>query len=159
MQLSTKGVVLKEQPVGESGKLITILTQEQGMVRAFAHGVRKNNSRLLAGCSLFSYTQFVLTISKDAYTVKSAENLAMFRCLHRDVEKLSLACYFGELCGSVVPSDPSAGQFLRLLLNCLHFLDQQTQSAAIIKSVFELKAMEFAGYMPNLVGCCPVRRL
>lgn len=154
MQLSTRGIVLKEQPVGESGKLIIILTETYGIVRAFAHGARKSSSRLLAGCSLFSYSQFVLNSSKDAYTVTSAENLAMFHALRTDVEKLALTSYFSELCGFVVPTDSSSGQFLRLFLNCIHFLSNRPLSPIAVKAVFELKSMEFAGYMPSLVGCC-----
>ena len=61
--ITTTGLVLKEQPIGEAGKLITILTPELGVVKGFAHGSRKSSSRLLAGCSLFSYSRFVPAIS------------------------------------------------------------------------------------------------
>ena len=36
MQVVTQGLIIKEQAVGESDRLVTILTKDEGVVRAFA---------------------------------------------------------------------------------------------------------------------------
>ena len=36
MQIHTEGLVIRESSVGESDRLVTLLTREEGVVRAFA---------------------------------------------------------------------------------------------------------------------------
>ncbi len=153
MQLTTPALVLREQPVGESGKILTLLTREEGILRAFAHGARKPGGALTAPCSLFAYSQFQLKSSKDAWNVSSAEVLRLFRGVHTDVEKLALVSYFTEVAGYLVSPDETAAQYLRLMLNCIAFLCEERREPELIKAVYELKAMELAGYMPDIVGC------
>ena len=40
MHIETDGLVIKEQNVGESDRLITVLTSKYGLIRAFASGVK-----------------------------------------------------------------------------------------------------------------------
>lgn len=43
MQVKTQGLIIREQTVGESDRLVTVLTRDAGVVRAFAR--RANNSK------------------------------------------------------------------------------------------------------------------
>ena len=36
MRLKTQGIIIREQTVGESDRLVTVLTRDEGVVRAFA---------------------------------------------------------------------------------------------------------------------------
>ena len=36
MQVKTQGLIIREQTVGESDRLVTVLTRDAGVVRAFA---------------------------------------------------------------------------------------------------------------------------
>lgn len=45
------------------------------------------------------------------------------------------------------------GEFLRLILNSLHFLTKEKRYPPLIKAITELRAAALAGYMPNLVAC------
>ena len=36
VQVKTQGLIIREQPVGESDRLVTVLTKDEGVVRAFA---------------------------------------------------------------------------------------------------------------------------
>lgn len=153
MPLSVKGLVIRESVTGESTKIITLLTG-QGIVRAFARGARKPGSPLAGPCALFSYSDFLLTESRsDAYNVKTAETLSLFRGVFENVEQLALCGYFAELSLASVPSDPQAAEFLRLFLNSMYLMTQNRYSLAQIKAVFEWKTLELAGYMPGIVAC------
>ena len=74
--------------------------------------------------------------------------------LRRDIERLALAQYFCELARSLAPQEAPAGDFLRLLLNSFHFLSKGTRPPLLLKAVVEMRMLSFAGYMPDLVGCC-----
>ena len=45
MTFKTKGLILKEQSVGERDKLITVLTEERGTLRAFVRGGKAVKSK------------------------------------------------------------------------------------------------------------------
>ena len=49
----TKGLVIKEQTVGESDRLVTLLTADYGLVNAFVRGAKQLKNRLAASTSHF----------------------------------------------------------------------------------------------------------
>ena len=53
----------------------------------------------------------------------------------------------------MVPEDTDSEEYLRLILNSLHFLSKGTRPIRLLQSVTELRMLSSAGYMPNLVAC------
>ncbi len=153
MQISTEGVVLRARDVDEADRVLTILTKERGVVSAFANGSKRMKSKLMASTQTFAYSRFQLYKGKDHYTVDSAEPITVFYGIRNDVDRLALAGYLCELAQCLAPEEDEAEGFLRLLLNCLHFLDKGSREPIMVKALFELRALSMAGYMPNLVGC------
>ena len=153
MQIKTKAIVLRAQDYNENDKLLTLLSEERGLVFAYVFGARKMKSRLSAVCSMLSYGEFVLFENKGKYNVDSAESERLFFGIRQDLEELAYASYFCELCSGIVPAEEPAGDMLRLLLNTLHMLENKKMPAPLIKAIFELRAMCIAGYAPNLVAC------
>lgn len=54
----TKGLVIKEQTVGESDRLVTLLTADYGLVNAFVRGAKQLKNRLAASTSLLHTANF-----------------------------------------------------------------------------------------------------
>mgnify|MGYP000077235448 CR=1 FL=1 len=46
MQIKTKGIILKELASGDEDKLLTILTEDRGVIFAYARGARRFKNRL-----------------------------------------------------------------------------------------------------------------
>ena len=153
MQMETDGLVLKEQPVGENDRLITILTRSAGLVKAFARGTQKLKSRGLAATQMLSYSDFTIYRGRDAMIIDRTEAKKIFFGLRNHLENLTLAQYFCELALTLAPEQEEAERFLRLLLNALYFLDKGEKPLPIIKAAVEMRLLTFAGYMPNLIAC------
>lgn len=153
MQISTDGLIIREQTVGENDRLVTILTRDAGLVRAFARGAKRIKNKNASATQLLCYSRFVLYCGRDKYIVEDAQPLQVFFELRRDIESLSLAQYFCELSLSLVPEETPAGEFLRLVLNALHYLAKKEKPPLLLKSVVELRMLSLAGYMPNLICC------
>ena len=151
MQIETKGLVIMEKCVGESDRLVTVLTSEEGVVRAFAQQAKKIKSSKLSATQLFSYSRFTIFKGRDKYIIDDAQPIEVFFDLRRDIERLSLAQYFCELAGALAPQEAVAGDFLRLMLNSFHFLCKGTRPNSQIKAIVEMRMLSLAGYMPNLV--------
>ena len=152
-KLSVSGLVIKENHTGESDRVITILTKEYGLLRAFATGARKIKSKNGAGTQLLCYSDFAINKGRDTYRVTEALPVAVFFSLRTDIEKLTVAQYFCELAGAIVNEDEPSGDILRILLNSLSLMADDKRSVAMVKAVTELRLMVEAGFLPDLVAC------
>ncbi len=153
MEIKTKGVVLNRTFVGEKDAIIKILTEEQGVLSASVKGIKSMKSKLSAGCSLFSYTDFLITESNGRYIVTSASLIEGFYGLSANIERLSYATYIAEAAVSVAPTPEDAEMIIPLLLNTFYLFSNSQKNLRLIKCVFELKLLCLLGYAPELDSC------
>ena len=153
MRTNTDGLILKEQNIGEKDKLVTVLTRHNGLVRAFVRGAKSVNNRKNSSTGMFCFSKLCLYKTKESYIIDEAEPIELFFDLRNDLEKLSLAQYFSELIMTLVQEDEPAEEYLRLILNSLHFLAKSKMPIEQVKAITELRLMCIAGYMPNLIAC------
>ena len=153
MRLKTDGIVIRETTTGESDRVVTLLTRDMGVIRAFSNGSKTIKSRTLSGTQLLCYSDLSIYSGREAYVINEALPKKVFFSLRNDIEKLALAQYFCELFAELSPREDNAGEYLRLMLNSLNFLTDGTKPQPFIKAVSELRLMTLAGYMPDLVAC------
>ena len=153
MRTNTDGLILKEQNIGEKDKLVTVLTRHNGLVRAFVRGAKSVKNRKNSSTGMFCFSKLSLYKTKDTYIIDEAEPIELFFELRNDLEKLALAQYFSELIITLVQEDEPAEEYLRLILNSLHFLSKNKMPNEQVKAITELRIMCIAGFMPNLIAC------
>lgn len=154
MRHTAMGLVLKEVKVGEADRLVTILTDNFGLIKASARGARGLKSRLFSSTGMFCYAEFTLFTQKGNYYIDDAALQQNFFGLRRSVEALGVAAYVAELLLTLRPSRPEEVQeLLRLALNSLYLLSNGPTDWRQVKAVFELRAVAEAGYRPDLVAC------
>ena len=153
MRRTTKGLVIKEQTIGESDRLVTLLTADFGLVKAFVRRAKQIKSRLNSATTLFAYSDFSLYKSKDAFVVDDAVPVEIFFGLRKDIDRLTLAQYFAQLAYEMSAEEQPEEELLRLTLNSLHLLCKGEKSLAQIKAVFEFRALCLGGYMPSILAC------
>lgn len=153
MRINTEGLILKEQNIREKDKLVYVLTRNNGILRAFVHGAKSFKNKKNNATAMFCYSKISFRESGDAYIIDEAEPIESFFKLGADIEKLSLAQYFCELCLTLVQEGEQNAEYLRLMLNSLNFLAKGGREPELIKAVTELRLMCVAGYMPNLIAC------
>ena len=73
---------------------------------------------------MFCYSKLSLYKTKDSYIIDEAEPIETFFGLREDLERISLAQYFSELIMTLVQEEEIAEEYLRLMLNSLHFLSK-----------------------------------
>lgn len=153
MFYTTKGLVLRETQYKDNDKLLSVLTDELGLVTFKARGVKRKNSPLRSGCQLLGYSEFTVFERNGYYTVNEAEPLALFLSIRQDIELLSLGSYFAQLLETVSTEGQSSPELLSLGLNSLYALDTLKKSQILVKAAFELRLMCLAGFAPMLEGC------
>ena len=153
MKISIKGVVVKEVNYGESDKILTVLTAEDGIISVIAKRCRNLKNKNGASPQLLSYCSFLLYESKRGYVMNDCEVLEVFWGVINDLKSLSLAQYFCELSLVLSPESPNSADFLKIFLNCIFYLSNKSKNMLFIKSIFEMRSMSLCGYIPNLVSC------
>ncbi len=151
MIIKTKGLIIKEQSVGESDRIVTILTQNDGVIRAFARKAKKITDSKLSSTSLLAYSDFSIYKGKDKYIIDRAKPIEIFFSLRNDIVSLSLAQYFCQLAAIFVPEDTQSEEYLRLVLNSIKLLE--TKDKLLIKAITEFRIASLSGFMPNLIAC------
>ena len=153
MQIKTDGIVIKQQKINDNDRYLTILTRDNGVIRAYANSVCGIKSKMCSSTSLLSYSDFIINESKGNYRITSADLKKAFFNIGNDLVKVSLASYLFEITTVVAVPDSNCEQLLRLLLNTLHFLEQGTVDALVLKSIFEFRALALCGYAPQIAVC------
>ena len=143
-------LTLRAAPIKENDRLITLLSKEAGVMRAFANGARKPSNPLHGATQPFAYGAMDFRQRRGTYTVIEAQAEGVFfHGLAADITRLALANYFAALCIELCPQEEPASEQFRLMLNALHFLSEGTRPQALLKSVVELRLLSLAGYMPD----------
>lgn len=153
IRFTTEGLVLKEMEIGESDRLVTLFTREYGIIRAFASGAKKLNNKKGSATSALTYASFSIIKRKDTYKIYEAQTIRVFFNVGSDVEGLTLSQYFCELALKLIPDETQNQEFLRLILNSLHFISEGKKNPILIKAITELRAASLLGYLPDLVAC------
>ena len=153
MKFMTNGLIIKEQNIGEKDKLVTILTDTHGVVKAFARGAKDIKSPKCAATGLLSYSKLTLHKGKDSYIVGDAKSLRIFSGLRTSIENMYCAQYFCELAAYLCPKEQEADEQLRLVLNALYLLSENKRDMHVVKPCVELRLMCLSGYMPDIMMC------
>ena len=152
MKISMNGLVIWEVKTGEADRVITILG-ENGLITAYSKGSLRPKNKLTSSTAMLSYSNFELYSGKTMYNIDDAISKERFIALFTDVERYYYASYFCELMKYLAPIDDDAHDYLALMLNTMHLLNERKKNEHLIKPVFEMRLMTIAGYMPDLTGC------
>ena len=58
MKLNTDGLIIREHRTVEDDRLVTLLTRDYGVIRAFVRGAKRVKSRFQSSTQLVSYAKF-----------------------------------------------------------------------------------------------------
>lgn len=139
--------------MGENDRSVTLLTKEYGLLRAYVPGAKSIKSKRSSASSLLTYSDFTISRKGEFYRITEATAISSFFTMGMDVEILALCQYFCELSAVLVqPFNPNP-EFLRLILNSLHFLTKENKFPPLIKAITEFRIAVISGYMPDLLAC------
>lgn len=147
-----KGLVIRTTDIKESDRLVTIFTEEMGVVSALARGARSLKSRKMSSTMQFCYGTFMLYKQGEYYQIKEAELIESFFGIRNSVEGLALASYIAEVLNEVAVAEAER-DLLRLSLNSLYAISKGIHSLDKIKAAFEIRAASIIGFMPDVLAC------
>lgn len=154
------GINLKSMPLGESDRLLTILTQEFGLIRVVAPGARKQNSKLGGRSGLFVVNDLLLAKGRSLDKITQAETRESYPRLSQDLGKLAASQYLAEMVLCQALTDQPQEELYYLLNEHLSRLESLSSTPALLPhlshAVFHLLAL--AGITPQVQVCCLTQR-
>ena len=147
-----KGLVIRTTDIRESDRLITIFTEEEGVLSAMAQGARSLKSRKMSSTMQFCYSRFILYKKGEYYYVREAELIESFFDLRNSIEGLALAAYIADVLSDVTVAAEEK-ELLRLSLNSLFAIANKKYPLEKIKAAFEIRAASILGFMPDVLSC------
>lgn len=151
----TRGIVLRETDYKESDRLLTVLSEDFGLLTLKVRGIRRSKFLYRSACELLSWSEFTFRDYNGFFTLSEASCLENFLGLRSEIEKLSLAMYFAQVIELIAQEDAPSTSVLRLLLNSLYALSNLPEPTDKVKAAFEWRASVLAGYEADL-SACPV---
>ncbi|WP_392479559.1 DNA repair protein RecO [Nostoc sp. C110] len=152
------GINLKTQVLGESDKIVTILTPEFGLIRAVAPGARKHNSSLGGRSGMFVVNELLIAKGRSLDKITQAQTLKTYPGLAKDLGKLAASQYLAEIVLSQALSEQPQEELYELFNEHLHRLEALSSTNAsgvlahLAHGVFHLLAL--AGVTPQVQVCC-----
>ena len=143
------GIILKQSPVGEYDRHISLLTKERGKLSAFARGARKPGNRLTAATNPFAFGTFKLYEGKNSYTITEAEIQNYFEDLREDYIGACYGLYFAEVTDYYTRENNDEREMLKLLYQSLRALCARSLPNSLVRCVFECKAIAVNGEFPG----------
>lgn len=152
MLTTVTGLIIRTADIKESDRLVTIFTEETGVITAIAKGARSIKSRQMSATLQFCYGRYVLYQKNDFYWIKEAELIESFFDIRKRLEGLALASYLCEVLSDVTVSEADR-ELLRLSLNSLYAIAKGEISLRKIKAAFEFRAAAILGFLPDILSC------
>ena len=153
-----RAVVIRSYDFGEADCVIVLLTQNHGLVRAVAKGVRRAKSRFGSRLQLFVNLDVQLYVGKNLATISQADTVNYFGArLIEDYERYTAACAVLESAERLIYADGDGDPYL---YNAgVAALEQlQTDEPTQTLDAFLLQAMAHAGWAPSLFDCAQCQR-
>jgi DNA repair protein RecO (recombination protein O) len=149
------GVVLRVQKLGEADRIITLLTQRHGKVRAVAKGVRRTTSRFGARVEPFAHVDVQCYPGRSLDVITQVQTVDAFGAgIIGDYQRYTAGCAVLETADRLCPEEGEPVLRLYLLVaGALRALAAGERDASLLLDAFLLRAMAFAGWAPAVTEC------
>lgn len=152
------GIILKSAPMGESDKLVTVLTPHFGVIRAIAPGARKPKSRLRGRTEIFVVNELLLVKGRSLDKLVQADTLESYPGLSRQLAKLAIAQYWAEVVLAMELSDQPHEELYAQLRDRLRQLQALPSQTPLAEYMWHLccgiwQFLTWGGLSPNLLQC------
>ena len=150
--LKTKGLVVKEIPLNDTDKMLTVITKDYGKISVSARNARKGGTRSSYGTLVFTYGEYVLFKTKSGYSLNSSDVITQYYDLSEDIIRFTHAAHIMDMASDATSDVNTSEKVINILLYALQAL-RKGRTPALVSSAFSLKLMQITGYPPHITSC------
>lgn len=150
----TAAIVLRAYDFSEADRVLVLLTQRCGKLRAVAKGVRRHSSRL-AGCLEWlslSEVQLYGRETRELFRVLQGRLQTSYPRLKTDLPALGQAARMAEILGELLPDRQQLPEIFALATASLSLLEGGL-ACTLVGMWFDISILALLGYGPDLRAC------
>lgn len=153
-----QGIVLRTMKLGEADRIVTILGQATGKIRAVAKGVRKTKSRFGGRLEPFTHVDLVLYQGRELDIVTQASILTPFREVRDDYVRFAAGEMILEATDRITEDRERNVRLFMLLLGALRALAEPDADPPTVADAYLLRLASLMGFRPALTACAECGR-
>lgn len=147
-----EAIVFRSIDYGETSKILTVFSLEEGIISVMAKGVKAPKSKKQNLVSPFTIANFELNKSHDLYYLKDGEIITNNSKIRKDISKICITQLFFDIIENTSIRNEKNEIVYLLLKKTLKYLEE-TDKILLILNMFLLKYISMIGYKPRLFNC------
>lgn len=154
MLQKTEGLVLKTSLFGEADLIVTYLTKDRGILKAFAKSPRKVKSRFGSSLEPLTCSHISFWGKEDSHLPRLVQSdiIYPFDSLRTSLERFLSVSEMFELALHFVPERDANSRVYSLLVHTLRAMEEDQQSG-LLMLYYKLRLLEMVGYLPGMNTC------
>lgn len=148
-----QGIVLRTWKLGETDRILSLLTAGHGKVRAVAKGVRRPGSRFGGRLEPYSCVDLQLYEGRSLDGVSQAELVAPHAAVRADFVRSACAGVMVEVVDSVAQEGQREPRLYLLLQSALDALELEPRDPTVFLDAFLLRAAASQGFPARIQAC------
>lgn len=153
-----RGIVLRTHPLGEKDRIVHLLTEGRGKVRAVAKGVRRPGSRFGGRLEPYSVVELELHRGRSLDVVQQVELVEPHAAVRADHVRSAAAAVMVELTDLVATEGQRDDALHLLLAAALAALAADPDDPSVFVDAFLLRAASIVGFHVFTEACAVCRR-
>ena len=145
------GVVLRTYKLAESDRIIVLLTEGHGKIRAVAKGVRKTHSKFGARLEPMSHVRLLLHEGRELDIVNQVDGVDSLAPLRADLDHMTRGMAVLEAVDQMSLDREPNPQLYRMLVGVLRTI--ATSASPLVVPAFFWKLLTLEGVRPELDAC------
>jgi DNA repair protein RecO (recombination protein O) len=147
-----RGIVLRTIRLGEADRVVTLMTEEHGKVRAVAKGVRRTRSKFGSRLEPMSHVALLGWQGRgDLDIVNQVEVIDTNRAVREDLDRMAAAMTMLEVVDQIGQERHSNPRLYEMLVGAVAALP--ANQPATVAAAFFLKVLALEGSAPVLDAC------
>ncbi len=154
--LSLEGLILRNLRLGDTSRVVTVLSREVGKFSAVAKGVREPKSRFGASLEILSVSSMIVYYrpGRDLQMISEGFLEREHRELLRSADRYHHGCAALEFLERVLEEEEPVPDIYGLTLRALALMeDAPAGRLGYILRAFQLRVADWLGYTPRIEGC------
>jgi DNA repair protein RecO (recombination protein O) len=148
-----RAIVLSTLKLGESDRILRLLSRERGLLSAVAKGIRKTKSKFGGKLEPFTCADLFLYTGKGLDIILQSETVDSFKGIKSDLRKVACASVIADMTLRCQLEEPRTEPY-ELVYYFFQQLDKADSKLKLLLLSFQAKYLTMLGFEPLIKNCC-----
>jgi DNA repair protein RecO (recombination protein O) len=147
-----EGIVIRRRDFGEADRLVTLLTDDFGKIRALAKGTRRTKSRLGGHLEPYARTSLLIARGRNLDIITQAQVVNSMSHLRTSERSIMYAAHWSELADQLMVESQENRFAYGALVRALTSIELDREPT-LTSRICEWELLAAAGFQPELFRC------